>query len=45
MDRFRTSPNRSEPVLNQFGKWIDKKTRKKQHLVGYVPLVTTVTTH
>lgn len=32
MDRFRTSPNRSEPVLNQFGKWIDKKPRKKTAL-------------
>lgn len=32
MDRFRTSPNRSGPVLNQFGKWIDKKNKKKTAL-------------
>lgn len=32
MDQFRTSPNRSELVLNQFGKWIDKKPRKKTAL-------------
>lgn len=32
MDWFGTSPNRSEPGLNQSGKRIDKKNKKKTAL-------------